>query len=58
MATGGQYFGSLPTGPQCQMDDYARKRAWETGEADYLGADSFANIQKKYVMNINCIFIQ
>lgn len=47
MAEGVQYLGPFPIGQQCQMDDYARKRAWELGDVDYLGLDSFANIQKK-----------
>ncbi|XP_041354565.1 glycogenin-1-like isoform X4 [Gigantopelta aegis] len=29
------------------LDDQERKLAWERGQMDYLGADSFQNIQKK-----------
>ncbi|XP_074595142.1 glycogenin 1 isoform X2 [Brevipalpus obovatus] len=37
----GAVFGGVPG------DDYSRRRAWEQGSVDYLGADSFENIQKK-----------
>jgi hypothetical protein len=29
------------------IDDFERKKNWEAGNIDYMGADSFANIQKK-----------
>ncbi|XP_053202434.1 glycogenin-1-like isoform X2 [Panonychus citri] len=34
-------------GNSAHLDDYSRKRAWEAGSVDYLGVDSFENIQKK-----------
>ncbi|CAG2172921.1 unnamed protein product [Oppiella nova] len=34
-------------------DEFARQQAWERGQIDYLGTDSFANIQKKIDEAIN-----
>lgn len=42
----GDYFYGALFGNVSQ-DDFSRRRAWEEGAIDYMGADSFANIQKK-----------
>jgi len=34
-------------------DEFARQHAWERGQIDYLGSDSFANIQRKIDEAIN-----
>lgn len=36
-----------------ELDDWERKLAWEKGQIDYLGRDSFANIQRKLDATIN-----
>lgn len=48
-ASGGSGSGYSGAGPSAApaLDDAARKRNWESGQIDYLGADSFSNIQKK-----------
>ncbi|XP_015792270.1 glycogenin-1 isoform X1 [Tetranychus urticae] len=34
-------------GSSVHLDDYSRKRAWESGAIDYMGVDCFENIQRK-----------
>lgn len=34
-------------------DEFARQNAWERGQIDYMGSDSFVNIQKKIDEAIN-----
>ncbi|XP_064615643.1 glycogenin-1-like isoform X2 [Liolophura sinensis] len=34
-------------GASVELNDWERKLAWEKGQIDYLGRDSFANIQRK-----------
>jgi len=36
-----------------QEDDYNRKKDWESGRIDYLGTDSYDNIQKKIDSHLN-----
>ncbi len=33
--------------PPPQMSSHERKQNWEQGQADYMGMDSFENIEKK-----------
>jgi len=44
-----EYQGVVGTTP----DEFARQNAWERGQIDYLGSDSFVNIQKKIDEAIN-----
>lgn len=38
---------SLDAPPQPALSSLERKNKWEQGQADYMGMDSFDNIQKK-----------
>ncbi|XP_012885328.1 PREDICTED: glycogenin-1 [Dipodomys ordii] len=40
-------LGESPTAPQPFVSSEERKERWEQGQADYLGVDSFDNIQRK-----------
>ena len=39
-------------------EDFVRQRQWERGQIDYMGSDSFANIQKKIDEAINARIAQ
>ncbi|KAK6478632.1 glycogenin-1-like isoform X1 [Huso huso] len=41
------HVGAPPPPPPPPMSSAERKQKWEQGQADYMGADSFDNIQKK-----------
>ncbi|XP_041125978.1 glycogenin-1-like isoform X1 [Polyodon spathula] len=41
------HVGAPPPSPPPPMSSAERKQKWEQGQADYMGADSFDNIQKK-----------
>ena len=43
----GEEFSSLAKELQSELTSEERKEMWEQGRADYMGADSFENIQKK-----------
>lgn len=36
-----------PGGSRAAMDEFQKRMAWETGNIDYMGSDSFENIQRK-----------
>lgn len=35
------------------MDDFQKRMAWEHGNIDYMGQDSFENIQRKLDSKMN-----
>ncbi|GAB1600170.1 glycogenin-1-like isoform X2 [Argonauta hians] len=35
------------------LDEFEKRMAWEQGEIDYMGADSFENIQRKLDLNLS-----
>ncbi|XP_052826164.1 glycogenin-1 isoform X1 [Octopus bimaculoides] len=40
-------------GQRAAMDEFEKRMAWEHGEIDYMGQDSFDNIQRKLDLNLN-----
>ncbi|MBK3487738.1 hypothetical protein JF116_10145 [Campylobacter fetus subsp. venerealis] len=40
-------------GQRAVMDEFEKRMAWEHGEIDYMGQDSFDNIQRKLDLNLN-----
>ena len=47
-------YGPPPTGSDEMSESEARRRAWENGDVDYNGADSFDNIMKKLNESMGC----